>query len=73
MILVNNVIFLENIEGYFFRVFHGLLLFGRLPLFVYDKIPRLCLLGGTVGLNMYETLKKMLEQAKHIFDTFEYF
>ena len=29
---------------------------------------------STVGLNMYETLKeKMLEQAKHIFDTFEYF
>ena len=27
----------------------------------------------TVGLNMYETLMKMLEQAKHIFDTFEYF
>ena len=28
---------------------------------------------GTVGLNMYETLKKMLGQAEHIFDTFEYF
>ena len=27
----------------------------------------------TVGLNMYETLMKMLEQAEHIFDTFEYF
>ena len=24
----------------------------------------------TVGLNMYETLKKMLTQAEHIFDTF---
>ena len=27
----------------------------------------------TVGLNMPKTLKKMLAQAKHIFDTFEYF
>ena len=27
----------------------------------------------TVGLNMHETLKKMLAQAEHIFDTFEYF
>ena len=27
----------------------------------------------TVGLNLHETLKKMLKQAKHIFDTFEYF
>ena len=27
----------------------------------------------TVGLNMWETLKKMLEQAEHIFDTFECF
>ena len=25
----------------------------------------------TVGLNMYETLRKMLKQAEHIFDTFE--
>ena len=27
----------------------------------------------TVGLNMCKTLKKMLAQAEHIFDTFEYF
>ena len=25
----------------------------------------------TVGLNMYETLRKMLKQAEHIFDPFE--
>ena len=29
--------------------------------------------ANTVGLNMWETLKKMLGQAVHIFDTFEYF
>ena len=27
----------------------------------------------TIGLNKYKILKKMLEQAKYIFDTFEYF
>ena len=27
----------------------------------------------TVGLNMHKTLKKMFEQAKYIFDIFEYF
>ena len=44
MKLVNNALFLENIEGYFFRVFHGLLLFGRLLLFVFDKIPKAMLI-----------------------------
>ena len=44
--LVNNVFCLENIGGYFFRVFHGLLLFGRLLLFVFDKIPRALLIWG---------------------------
>ena len=41
--LVKNDHFLENIEGYFFRVFHGLLLFGRLLLLSFNKSP---ILGG---------------------------
>ena len=44
MKLVKNDYFLENIEGYFFRAFHGLLLFGRLLLFVFDKIRRAMLI-----------------------------
>ena len=30
-------------------------------------------MSNTVGLNMCVTLKEMPAQAKHIFDTFEYF
>ena len=48
--LVNNVLFLENIEGYVFRIFHGLLLFGRLLLFVFDKIPRAMLIWGATTI-----------------------
>ena len=48
--LVKNDHFLENIEGYFFRVFHGLLLFGRLLLFVFDKIPRAMLIWGATTI-----------------------
>ena len=44
--LVNNVLFLENFKGYFFEVFHGLLLFGRLLLFIFDRIPRAILILG---------------------------
>ena len=48
--LVNNVLFLENIEGYVFRIFHGLLLFGRLLLFVFDKIPSAMLIWGATTI-----------------------
>ena len=44
--LVNNVLFLENIEGYVFRIFHGLLLFEGLLLSVFDKIPGAMLIWG---------------------------
>ena len=44
--MVNNVLFLEIIEGYIFRVFQGLPLFGRLLLFVFDKVPRAMLIWG---------------------------
>ena len=42
--------FLENIEGYIFRILHGLLLFGRLLLFVFDKIPRAMLIWGATTI-----------------------
>ena len=48
--LVNNVLFLENIKVYFFEVFHGLLLFGRLLLFIFDKIPRAMLMWGAITI-----------------------
>ena len=61
--MVNNVLFLENIEGYVFRIFRGLLLFGRLLLFVFDKIPRAMLIWGAttigqVGVPKTENLSK---------------
>ena len=36
--------------GLLFRVFHGLLLLGRLLLFVYDKIPRAMFIWDTFKL-----------------------
>ena len=48
--LVNNVILLENIKGYFFEVFHGLLIFWRLLLFIFDKIPRAMLIWGATTI-----------------------
>ena len=48
--MVNNVLFLEIIEGYFFRVFQGLPLFGRLLLFVFDKVPRAMLIWGATTI-----------------------
>ena len=61
--LVKNDHFLENIEGYVVKVFHGLLLFGRLLLFVFDKIPRAMLIWGAttigqVGVPKTENLSK---------------
>ena len=47
---VNSVLFLENIEGYVFKIFYGLLLFGRLLLFVFDKIPRAMLIWGATTI-----------------------
>ena len=42
--LVKNDHFLENIEGYFFMVFDGLLLF------VFDKIPKAMLIWGATTI-----------------------
>ena len=44
--LVNNVLFLENIEGSFFRLFHGLFLFGQLISFGFEIIQRAMLIWG---------------------------
>ena len=37
-------------QGLFFEVFHGLLLFGRLLLFIFDKIPRAMLIWGATTI-----------------------
>ena len=54
--MVNNVLFLEIIEGYFFRVFQGLPLFGRLLLFVFDKVPRAMLIWGATTIRQVRVL-----------------
>ena len=48
--------FLGNIKGYVFRIFHGLLLFGRLLLFVYDKIPRDMFIWGATTIRQVRVL-----------------
>ena len=63
--LVNNVLFLENIEGYVFRIFHGLLLFGRLLLFVFDKIPRAMLIWGATTIRQVRVVGLQLPKNKN--------
>ena len=48
--MINNVIFLENIDGYSLRIFHGLLLFGRLLSFFVDKFFRAMLIWGATTI-----------------------
>ena len=50
--------FLEIIEGYFFRVFQGLPLFGRLLLFVFDKVPRAMLIWGATTIRQVRVIRK---------------
>ena len=42
--------FSRKYQGLFFEVFHGLLLFGRLLLFIFDKIPRAMLIWGATTI-----------------------
>ena len=42
--------FSRKYQGLFFEVFHGLLLFGRLLIFIFDKIPRAMLIWGATTI-----------------------
>ena len=69
--MVNNVLFLEIIEGYSFRVFQGLPLFGRLLLFVYDKIPRAMFILGATTIRQVRVVVKKVKSENFLSYYFE--